>query len=403
MRRTLLAAALLLTLVACGGGEEATSGSNSISSEPVDFRRNVRVITATEGELRTQRQATVAVEAAQESMVAAGASGRVAQVLAVAGSAVEAGDAVVELDDEQLRFQVDGARVAVESARVNLAMAQSASGEGSGQAQAALQTAQLNLSLQERMHEEALQLYEAGGIARSELDGVAAQLSQAQAALQQARDAVARAGRAGGEDLELLRLQLAGAETQLAQAESQLAEATVRAPFAGTVVSLAVSPGEFVGAGQPVFMLSSSGPQLARFSVPTEDASLLAGLEEIVISYGGREYKARLRPSGGVPAQGRQVSMTAELEPGDVRIPNGAVARFSYEVVLASGDLLPGAAIRAGNSVLLAQDGVATQVEITVIAEAGGQAVVSGLPEDARVIYPLPADLTSGASIEVID
>src|SRR5690554_1586911 len=272
-------------------------------------------------------------------MVAAGASGRVAQLLAVAGSEVQAGDVVVELDDEQLRFQVDGARVAVESARVNLTMAQSASGEGSAQAQAGLQTAQLNLSLQERLFEEAQQLYEAGGIARSELDGVAAQLSQAQAALQQARDAVARAGRAEGENLELLRLQLQGAQTQLAQAESQLAEATVRAPFAGTVVSVLVSPGEFVGAGQPAFMLSSSGPQLATFSVPTEDASLLADRQEIVISYAGRDYTARLRPSGGVPAQGRQVSMTAEIEPGDVPIPNGAVARFSYEVELASGDL----------------------------------------------------------------
>ncbi len=404
MRPWLLTAALLLLLTACNGASEETAAEHSSTGvTTAEFRRSVRVTQAQEGVLSTRRQATVTVEAAQESLVAAGTNGRVAQVIAVAGTQVQAGDAVVQLDDEQLRFQVDGARVALESARVNLAMAEAAAGEGTSQAQDALQTARLNLELQQRLYQQAQQLFEAGGISRAELDGAATQLSQAEAAVGQAQDAAARAGRAGGENLELLRLQVQGAETQLAQAESQLAEASVRAPFDGTVVTVLVSAGEFVGAGQPVFQLSSSGSQLARFSVPTEDAALLAANPDITISYAGRDYPARLRPSGGVPAQARQVSMTAELLEAETPIPNGAVARFGYDVELARGDLLPSGAIRAGGSVLVAEDGFAYQHEVTVVAEAGGQSVVLGLPEDARVIYPLPADLTAGTAIEVID
>lgn len=405
MKRQALLILPLLLLAACGGGsDQAADDPAASSAAPAEFTRSVRTTRAQQGSLTTDRRVTVTVEAAQESLVAAGANGRVLQIVAPEGSTVEQGDVVVQLDDDQLRLQVDAARVAVESSRVNLSMAQSATAEGGGQARAALQTAELNLQLQQRLHAEAEQLYEAGGIARSELDGVAAQLSQARASLQQARDAVARSNRAGGEDLELLRLQMSAAETQLEQAETQLQEAAVKAPFAGTVVSVLVNPGEFTGAGQPVFQLSSSGPKLARFAVPTEDVPFLTRADtEIMISYGGSNYPAVVRPSGGVPAQGRQVSMTAEIQDPDVPIPSGGVASFSYEVELASGDMLPGAAIRGGNTVLIVRDGRAEAVTVSIVAEAGGQAVVTGLPADAEVVYPLPGDLMPGTALETID
>lgn len=399
----LLLGSLLLSACNPDGAEPAPAATSSADVALAQFTRSVRTIPVTEGTLSTERRATVTVEAAQESLVAAGTGGRVQTIVAPEGSVVQAGDVVIQLDDEQLRFQADNARLAVESARVNLQMAESAAGEGGDQARAARQTAQLNLELQQRLYEEAQQLFAAGAIARAELDGLATQLSQAQAALQQADDAVARASRAGGEQLALLRLQLQAAETQLSQAESMLAEAAIRAPFDGTVVMLMVNPGEFTGAGQPVFQLSSTGPQLARFSVPAEDVPLLMRDPEIVIGYAGLEYAARLRPSSGIPAQGRQVRMTAEVYPSDNPIPNGAVASFSYELELAAGDLLPSAAIRAGNTVLIAADGRAEPVTVAVVAEAGGQAVVTGLPAGAAVIYPLPADLTPGTALEIID
>lgn len=404
MKRLVPLLALLVLLAACGT-EEPDAAPAASTAAPTEFRRSVRTVQAEEGSLTTERRATVTVEAVQESLVAAGTGGRVAQIVAPEGSTVEQGAVVVQIDDEQLRLQVDSARVAVESARVNLQMAQSASEEGGGQARAGLQTAQLNVQLLQRQYAEAQQLHEAGGLARADLDGLAAQLSQARAALQQAEDGVARSNRAEGEDLELLRLQLLGAETQLAQAEAQLAEAAVRAPFAGTVVTVMVNPGEFTGAGQPVFQLSSSGPKLARFSVPTEDApQLMSEYDEITIEYGGNSYRALLRPSSGVPAQGgRQVTMTAEIQEGGVPIPSGAVASFGYGIEIASGDVLPSSAIRGGNTVLVEQDGRAEATTVTVVAEVGGQTVVDGLPARARVVYPLPADLMPGTALEVID
>lgn len=400
------AAALSLLLVACNA-EDASGAvaedTAATTSAPTVFSRSVRVISPQAGTLTNERQATVTVEARQESLVAAGTSGRLDVIVNGEGSTVLAGDIVMQLDAQQLQLQVDNARVAVESARINVQRAQAATSEGAGQAQAGLQAAQLALQLQQRLYEEGQQLFEAGALARAELTGLEAQLAQAESAHRQAQDAVNRSGRAGTEDIELLRLQLQAAETQLAQAESQLAEASIRAPFDGTVVAVFANPGEFVGAGQPAFRLSSSGPGLARFSVPTEDVALLAAQPEIMIEYGGLSYGAHLRPSSGVPAQGRLVSLSAEIYESQNPIPAGAIARFSYEVELGAGDILPSSAIRGGNSVLVVRDGVTEAVAVNVQAEAGGQAIVSGLPAGALVVHPLPTDLMPGTAVELLD
>lgn len=405
IRFTLAVLLSSLLLAACdnGGSGAAEAEAPASSSTPTTFARSVRVISPEQGVLSTTRRVTVTVESRQESLVASGANGRVASIVKDEGSQVEAGDIVIQLDDEQLQLQLDNARVQVASARVNLSGAEAASSEGAAQAQAGLQAAELNLQLQQRTFEEGQQLYEAGAISRAELTGLEAQLAQARSAYRQAQDAVNRSGRAGNEDIELLRLQLQAAETQLAQAENQVQEAGIRAPFAGTVVSVMANPGEFLGAGQPAFRLTSSGPQLARFSVPTEDVALLSREGELQIEYAGRTYSATLRPTSGVPAQGRLVSLTAELDAASEPIPAGAVASLSYQVDLGSGDILPSTAVRGGNTVLIVRDGRTEAVSVNVTAEAGGQVIVTGLPEDAAVVHPLPADLMPDTAVEVLN
>lgn len=397
---------LLVTLTACGATDDdrpAPADDGAATGSVRDLSRSVRTVTAEQGQLTATRRATVSIEAAREATIASGASGRVTEVLIDEGNDAREGDIVLQLDDLQLQLQVDNARVSVESARVNLEKARSAAGEGEGQARAGLRTAELNLEMQQRMYREAEQIFERGGMARSELDGIRTQLAQAEGAVQEARDAVARSERSGGEDLELLRLQLDASETQLRQAEEQLRDAQVKAPFDGVIVSLLAKTGEFIGAGQPAFMLSSSGPKLARFSVPTEDVAGLTELEQLTVVHAGRDYAAELRPTGGIPAQGRMVNLTAELEEDSAGIPGGSVASLPYEIVLAEGALLPAGAVRGGDEVLVEQDGRAESLAVTVLAETGGQVAVSGLPEDARVIYPLPADLRPGTAVRIVD
>jgi multidrug efflux pump subunit AcrA (membrane-fusion protein) len=386
-------------------GSALAQAEPAAAAAPAVQERRVRTITPQPGALTTTRSTTVTVEPAQESLVAAGTSGRVTALLHRAGELVTAGDAVVQIDDSNLQLQARNAALSVQSARVNLQKASAATGEGTAQAQAALNSAELSLELAQRQFTEAQALFDAGGISATELSGVEAQLLQARAGQQQAADALARAGRSQGEDLQLLRLQLQQAETQLQQAETALAEARVVAPFTGEVVATLVNPGEFIGAGSPAFRLASVDEQLARFSVPPEDAQRLVQQGIVYLRYNGLDYAAQVWPSAGVPGQSRLVDLTASIYASQSRIPTGTVAQLPYKVVLAEGLLLPtGALSTSGGSttVFIAVDGVAEQLEVDVLAEAGGQAAVQGLPADAQVIYPAPADLRLGTRISVL-
>ncbi len=410
MRSRLILSGLTTVLLLTACGAEPVESSARQAAQPAitapEFARQVRVITAEHGDLTLKRSVTVTVEAERESVVASGASGRVSELLVTEGGDVVAGQDVLRLEDEQLSFQVDNARLALSSAQVNLSRAQSASTEGSSQAAAAEVSAKLAVEMMERSFSEARALHEIGAISRSDLDALESQLAQAQAQYGQAADAVARASRAQSEDLRLLQLQVDQARTQLAQAESQLAEAVVTAPFDGTVATLMVNPGEFVGAGSPVFRLVGSGPQLARFSVPIEDAPALVEEGVINIRYQGLDYAAQVRPGTFTANQARMASMTAAIHESATRIPNGAVAQFDYVSITGSGDLIPGGAIRLSGStatVLVVADGVVESAVVSLVSESAGTAAVSGLPVEAQIIYPLPADLLPGTKVGIVD
>ena len=396
---------LLLLLTACGAGggaEEATPTPTPQETAPLV--RQVRTVTAATGTLRSARSASVEIVPAQESRVAARTSGQVAGILKREGATAAPGEPVVVLDAAHLQLERDNARVALESARVTLQRAQNAAAEGQSQADAGLRAAETNLRLAESQFAEGEALFGAGGLARTELDGLGARLEEARAAHGRAQDALSRSERAEGEDIELLRLQLQRAETGLAGAEGTLADAAVRAPFAGEVTAMLVEEGEFVGAGSPVFVFASSDAQLARFRVPPEDANRLLEGGAVTLSYAGQPYGAAIIGSGAAPGS-RLVELTAELEPSDTRIPNGAVARLDYELELASGVTLPSSAVQTsaeGISVLLVEDGRTLRRAVQILGEAGDEVVVSGLEEGAQVVYPVPSDLRPDTAVSII-
>jgi HlyD family secretion protein len=382
----------------------ATAASQATGGEAADVRK-VRVVTPKQGALTAQRSASVTVDPARSSMVAAGTSGRVASVLHHEGATVQAGETVVQLDTTSLRLQVQNAQTALESAKVSLQKAEQAAKDGLAQAQAGLDAAQQNLDLAQKQVDNGEKLYAAGGISATDLQSLKAQLAQARSAYQQAKDAVDQAHRADTEDLQLQRLQIQQAQTQLDQAQHTLDEASITAPFDGQIADMRVAEGEFVGTGSTVFRLVSTDAQLAKFDVPPQDAQQLAEQGLVYVSYGGLDYAAQVIRSTTVPGSSRQVELTALIYPSKHRIPTGATGQINYKVTLATGLLLPSDALQTNNTestVLLVENGVATQTKVQLLAEVGGTAAVAGLPPDAKVIYPVPSDLLAGAKVQVV-
>lgn len=412
----LLLALVLVPLTACGGrkasdqsGPQPAAGSTATqaaagSGAATDVRK-VRVVQPRQGELTAQRSASVTIDPARSSMVAAGTSGQVASVLHREGATVKAGETVVQLDTTSLKLQVQNAQTALESARVSLDKAQKSAKDGLLQAQAALEAAQQNLSLARRQADNGQNLFAAGGISATDLQSLQAQLAQARSSYQQASDAVDRAKRAETEDLQLQRLQVQQAQTQLDQAQHTLAEATITAPFEGQIADMRVSEGEFVATGSAVFRLVSIHAQLAKFNVPPQDAQQLSDKGMVYVRYGGLDFAAQIVRSTTVPGSSRQVELTARIYASQHPIPTGATGQINYQVTLASGLLLPADALKTDSgesTVLLVQDGVATQTKVQLLAEVGGTAAIQGLPAAAQVVYPVPGDLLPGAKVQIV-
>jgi HlyD family secretion protein len=415
VRRLALVAALGLTLAACDDGDAGpTAGAPSPATGAAttgEAARSVRVVTIESGPLIATRSAAVTLRPAQESRVAAGASGRVAEILAREGATVEAGAALVRLDDTQARAAVDGAELAVSQARVQLERARRSSTDAVGQAAAGADTAERNLALVERQLAEAESLLGLGAVAPSDVEALRAQRAQAEGAVLQAREAVSRGARAEDEDLALLSLQLRQAEVQLRGARDALAETVVRAPFAGDVAELYTEVGEFVGAGSPVARLLGSGPKIASFTVPPEDAPVLERAGTVTVVYAGQELNATITRLERQAQQARLVTVLAQIDADAPRTPPGALAEVRYETTLAEGLRVPSGALfaDAGRSYLFQVEAtgsgdVARRTEVRVVAESGNVAIVVGeaLASGARVLSPRPLDVRDGTSIRVL-
>jgi len=416
-RRFALALALAgLLLGACGrGGDDAADAPPAATAATSDATRAVRVVVVDRGPLTATRSASVSLRPAQESRVAAGASGRVEAILAREGAAVAQGDALVRLDATQARAAVDGAELALAQARIQLERARRSSSDAVAQAASGAATAERNLALIERQLAEAESLLVLGGVAASDVDALRAQRSQAQGALLQAREAVGRSGRADDEDLALLDLQVRQAEIQLRQARDAVDESVVRAPFAGDVAELFTEVGEFVGAGTPVARLLGSGPKVASFTVPPEDAPLLERTGVVTVTYAGLDLPATITRLERQAQQARLVTVLAQIDADAPRTPPGALGSVRYEITLGEGLRVPSGALfaDAGRTYLfqVAPDGaggaVARRTEVRVVAESGNVAVVLGVPEvalleGAQVVNPRPLDVRAGTPIRVV-
>jgi HlyD family secretion protein len=264
------------------------------------------------------------------SAVAPKAAGRLLDVRVREGDSVKAGDVVAVLDDDQVRAREDMARAALTQAEarakvaeVQIAVLQEQERQAQlqtdqsrvdaagrvQQADADLAAAQAQLAQQQAAFQLAsfdrdayVRLAEAGAASErqskqaiSTADQQAASVNAARKRVEAAEGALATARanlanpeiRAAGTAMIRRQLaqqssEIASVMAQTAQARAALAEAqanrqdlTVRAPFAGTVVTRSAEPGEVVMAGTPVIILVDLSKVYLRGFVPEGQIGLV--------------------------------------------------------------------------------------------------------------------------------
>ncbi len=362
----------------------------------------VQLITVSSGPLIAEIQTSGTVTPVTQSPVASQVAGVVSQVLRRAGDWVRKGEVVVKLDDSQLKIAMQNAQSGLDSAKINLANGQDLASQSAPKLALQRQAAQSAVASAQKNYDAQQALLQLGGASASQLDNAATQLEQAKANLQEAEFELDQNKKSETRTLAQLQLAVDQAANQLASARLNLQYASISAPFDGQLAAVNVTPGGFVGQNTPVFVLVSEAREI-DFNVPPTDAPGLPLEFQLQFSYEGRSYPVRIRQAPSAPIGG-VVPMVAGV-PAASRLPYGAVGTVAYKRTLASGILLPTAALELvedKNYVFVVEGGKARLLPVTIIAESGGVTVATGIKAGNQLVLNPPPGMLDGTSVQPI-
>lgn len=364
---TLVACALAAAgaLTACGKNEDGIKLPEVAAAEPVPIEVSTAPLTASP--VVTPVNVTGTATAVRIAEIGSPLAARVEKIAVHEGQRVEEGALLVRLDDQQARLQASQAAAAAAAAKV-----------------------QADLAAAER--ERLGPLAERGTIAPSRLDQLSAQADAA--------DANARAARSA---------------TWAAQ--RMVVDTKVTAPFAGTVVDVAVEVGELPMRAPYLVRLVDLSTLEVSARVHARELAHLAVGDAVTATFPDldRTVEGKIGRLGReIDPATRTVEVVAEIENPDGAIPSGIFA----EVVLTPsverrGLVVPRAAVAAGEggSIVYTVDGnvarahpVRTRpvdsgrLEIIEGVEAGAVLVMSGVDGlvDGAIVAPRAAAAARG-------
>ena len=209
-----------------------------------------------------------------DSAVSPKTSGRILEIRVREGDTVTSGEIIAVLDDEQLRAREEQAQAALQQAEAKAQFARDQISVLDEQ----LRQEEANVAQQEAAHDIAS--FDKEAYTRLAQSGAVSERQGKQASSTADQQAAAVTGakrRVAGVHMQISQRQadIASAMASVGQARAQLTEAranrqdlTVKAPFAGTVVTRTAEPGEVVTAGTPVITLLDLSKVYLRGFVP---------------------------------------------------------------------------------------------------------------------------------------
>jgi len=232
----------------------------------------------------------------REVALAINGSGRIAEMLAREGEAVEKGQVLARLDADRQQAIADRAAAQVAAGEAGLARMLSGSRpEEISRAEAEMDAASAQAADAKRTAERLQDLSRQNLVSRQQADNAAA---EAEAAMQRRKAAsetlkLARLG-PRQEDIDAARAALRADKAQLALAAKELADTTLIAPSVGIIRNRVLEPGDMASPQRPVFTLAITDPLWVRAYVSETDlGKLRPGMPATVStdSFPGKQYR----------------------------------------------------------------------------------------------------------------
>ena len=317
---------------------------------------------AGEGRAAALLNASGYVTPRRRATVAAKITARVVEMLADEGMIVQAGQVLARLDDSDAQKRLAAARAGLDVARANVPVLE-----------VNLANAERELKRQQDLEKEGVASVQALDLARTTRDGLKAQLAAAHEGVLQG-------------------------QANVAMAEQDVENCTVRAPFAGIVVSKDAQPGEMVS---PV----SAGSGFTRTGIATiVDMDSLEVEVDVSESYIARVTPAQkvvatldAYPDWQIPARVRTVIPTADRQKATVKV------RISFEAL--DPRILPDMGVKVaflGEERRSDQPRVQALVPREAVREVQGKQVVFAYRDGALERRAVSVGSARGSDLEII-
>ncbi|EKQ51571.1 MULTISPECIES: efflux RND transporter periplasmic adaptor subunit [unclassified Clostridium] len=197
------------------------------------------------------------IQADESAVITSKINARVSEIGVDVGSIVNKGDNIITLDTKDLEAQVGQAEAAVEVAQANLNKIKSGSRpEQIEQATAALESAKANYENAKANNERNKDVYNAGGMSKSQLDQSETALTAAESGCKSAQATLDMLNKGEtAESIAISEAQVKSAQAALNTAQVQLQNREIVSPVSGIVTSKNINNGELAAVGAPLLSI----------------------------------------------------------------------------------------------------------------------------------------------------
>lgn len=279
----LVSALMVLIMAGCA--------SQAKESETFEQVKPVKVTPVKSDLMEKVLSFTGTIEPVEKAEIFSKIPGKVEEVFCQEGDSVEAGQVLIQIEDDDLMAAVAQAEAALEMARARVSQAKAGEGLQSIKTRTDIQQAQNALNQAEAHHKLAktdlsrmTSLFSDGAIPHQQLDVAEMNeevsrktLDSARETLRLAKASVAQ-DRIREEDLHVATAGVAQAEAMLLTARTQLGYARIVSPITGVVTYRAVEPGELISSSTmmraaPLLKVVDNTEVNAEAQVPEKDIS----------------------------------------------------------------------------------------------------------------------------------
>ncbi len=340
-------------------------------------------------------------------------SGTVDEVLVQMGDSVEEDDAVVRMDDADVRSHVAQAEAGLEMARAQVAqLEKGASEEEILQLRAVYDQAEAAADMARWSFERMEELYRKGAISRLQMEEATLQHRSAQAQLTMAEMSLKLAlDGAPEETLQIARAQLREAEAAVQVVRRRAEDTVIRAPASGQIAYVSVDPGDMVSAGMPVAGLVDTDPVYIDAAVSERVIGFLDPGDAIRVDVAATSETLDGTLAQTAPAADPRTGMfalRAVVDNPEGRLKPGMLAELIFVTEKAEGVLaVPRRAVMtmgAGHHVFVVVEGRAHRRRVELGLEDDEYVeVTAGLSEGELVIESGADYVEDGTLVDVIE